>query len=296
MPMNRFCEVLGLPGLVEKKKRENIPTVEIYTLLDSFCNTEVRPSNRQKISNIMFPDLRYFAYYIARGVLARDNTISTSTPDTAIMENALIGKHEHHVGTLIAKRLATNSTKGDVFGGVYATLLLHSVQGVPRPDDTIFPFASLDLAAMKRHFFVTKTSDHFALDYILRFKDNVVRHIRLPAPLVFDLSRRNRYRFSVAEFDEITGRYQYHAPAERGKTDEGRRVVDPPGQEEHEECSPVQEEIITPHGEGSSSGWESGPSALGWENSRTSVYAPDFPYDPWTHHYYPGVGGSLGPQ
>src|SRR3954470_12465269 len=89
MPMNRFCEVLGLPGLVEKKKRKNIPTVEINTLLDSFCNTKVRPSNRQKISNIMFPHLRYFAYYIARGVLARDNMSITSTPDTAIMANAL---------------------------------------------------------------------------------------------------------------------------------------------------------------------------------------------------------------
>ena len=170
------------------------------------------------------------------------------------MENALTGKHEHHVGTLIAKRLATNSTKGDVFGGVYATLLLHSVQGVPRPDDAIFPFASLDLAAMKRHFFVTKASDRFALDYILRFKDNVVRHIRLPAPLVFDFSRRNGYRFSMAEFDEIMGRYQYHDPTEGVESDEGRRVVYPPVQEEHEECSPVQEETVTPYGEGSSSG------------------------------------------
>ena len=55
MPMSKFCEVLGLPGLVEKKKRKNIPTIEISTLLDSFCNTEVRKSNCQKISNIMFP-------------------------------------------------------------------------------------------------------------------------------------------------------------------------------------------------------------------------------------------------
>src|SRR3954467_3351881 len=169
----QVCEVLGLPGLVEKKKRKNIPTIEINTLLDSFCNTEVRASNRQKISNIMFPHLKYVTYYIARGVLARDNTSSTSTPVTAIMENTLSGKHEHHVGTLIARRLATNSTKGDVFGGVYATLLLHSVQGVPRPDDAILPFTSLDLAAMKRHFFVTKASERFALYYILRFKDNV---------------------------------------------------------------------------------------------------------------------------
>src|ERR1041385_7168851 len=73
MRMSIFCEALGLSGLVKKKKRKNVQTVALNTLLDSFCNTEVRPSNRQKISNIMFPHLRYFAYYIARGVLARDN-------------------------------------------------------------------------------------------------------------------------------------------------------------------------------------------------------------------------------
>src|SRR3954468_7549470 len=296
MPMSKFCEGLGLPGLVEKKKRKNIPTVEINTLLDSFCNTEVRKSNRQKISNIMFPHLRYFAYYIARGVLARDNTSNTYTSDTAIMENALSGQHEHHVGTLIARLLATNSTKGDVFGGVYATLLLQSLQGEPRPDDAIFPFVSLDLAAMKRHFFVTKASDHYALDYILRFKDGVTRNVRLPAPLVFYFSRRNGYRFSVAEFDEITGRYQYHYPTDGVEPDEGERVVYPPAQEEHKVYSPVQEETVTPWGEGSSSGWGSGPSSSVLENPRTSVYAPDFPYDPWTHQYYPRAGGSSGPQ
>ena len=94
---------LGLPDEGEKK-RKNSQTVALNTLLDSFCSTEVRPSNSQKISNILFPHLRYFTYYIARGVLARDNTSSTSTPDTAIMANALSGKHEYHVGSLIAKR------------------------------------------------------------------------------------------------------------------------------------------------------------------------------------------------
>src|SRR4051812_17499415 len=191
----------------------------------------------------MFPHLRYFAYYIARGVLATSNT---STPDTAIMENALSGKHEHHVCSLIAKRLATNSSKGDIFGGVYATLLLQSLQGEPRPDDSIFPFVSLDPASMKRHFFVTKGSDRFTLDYILQFKDGATRTVRLPAPLVFDFSRGNGYRFSVAEFDEITGRYQYHDPTEGVEPDEGEHVVYPPAQEEHEMYSPVQEETVTP--------------------------------------------------
>src|SRR3954467_10468830 len=102
------------------------------------------------------------------------------------MVNALSGNHEYHVGLLIAKRLATNSNKGDLFGGVYATLLLQFLQGEPRPDDTVFPFVSLDLAAMKRHFFVTQASDRYALDYIFRFRDDVKRTVRLPAPLVFD--------------------------------------------------------------------------------------------------------------
>src|SRR3954465_9192033 len=63
MPMSIFCQALGLSDIGEKK-RKNSQTVAINTLLDSFCNTEVRRSNRQKISNIMFPHLRYFAYYI----------------------------------------------------------------------------------------------------------------------------------------------------------------------------------------------------------------------------------------
>src|SRR4051812_45658840 len=77
MSMSTFCEALGLPNLGEKRK-ENSQTAAVNTLLDSFCNTEVRNTNRQNISNILFPHLRYFAYYIARGVLARDNTSNTS--------------------------------------------------------------------------------------------------------------------------------------------------------------------------------------------------------------------------
>src|SRR3954463_12641039 len=102
----------------------------------------------------------------------------------------------------------------------------------PRPDDAIFPFAGLDLAAMKRHIFFTKASDRFALDYILRFKGDVERTIHLPAPLLFDFSRRNGYRFSEAEFDEMMGRYQYHDPAGGVVQNEEERVVYPPVQEE----------------------------------------------------------------
>src|ERR1041384_7559248 len=51
MPMRIFCEALGMPDIGEKKKK-NAQTVALNTLLNSFCNTDVRKSNRQKISNI----------------------------------------------------------------------------------------------------------------------------------------------------------------------------------------------------------------------------------------------------
>ena len=72
---------------------------------------------------------------------------------------------------------------------------------------------------------------------------------------MFDVSRENRYRFSEAEFDEITGRYQFHDPTEGVVPDEEERMVYPPVQEETEVYPPVQEETVTPWGEGPSSGW-----------------------------------------
>ena len=81
MPMSRFCEALGLPDKGKKVKMSSQP-IELKTLFDSFCSSDTRDLHRQKISNILFPHLRYFTYYIARGVLARDNASNTSSPDT----------------------------------------------------------------------------------------------------------------------------------------------------------------------------------------------------------------------
>src|SRR4051812_42719176 len=121
------------------------------TLFNSLCSQETRDIQRSKISSILFPHLRYFAYFIARGVLARDNTSNSSAPDISILANALSGERKYNVGALIARRLATNGYKGDLFGGVYATLILESLNGTPHPGDKPFTYLSSDLAAMKRH-------------------------------------------------------------------------------------------------------------------------------------------------
>src|SRR4051812_37198072 len=65
---------------------------------------------------------------------------------------------------------------------------------------------------MKMHFFVSKASDRYALDYILRFKDNVVRTVRLPAPHVFDFSRRNGYLFQWPSLMRSRGDTSFTTP------------------------------------------------------------------------------------
>jgi hypothetical protein len=196
---------------------------------------DTRDIHRSKISSILFPHLRYFAYFIARGVLARDNTSNGSAPDFAIYANALSDKNDYNVGALIARRLAMNGNKGDLFGGVYATLILESLNGTPHPDDKPFSYLSFDLAAMKRHKFVTMTSEFGNLDYILRFGATTERKIRLPAPLLFDFSRMNGWSFDVIQFDEFVVQHQFHNPMEG--------VV--PDEEEHGEFPPFQGETVT---------------------------------------------------
>src|SRR4051812_11574784 len=90
MHMKRFCEAIGVPDVGKKLKVNSQPT-ELRTLCDSFCSQGTKDLHRQKISGILFPHLRYFTYFIARGVLARDNTSTSSSPDAAIMANALLG-------------------------------------------------------------------------------------------------------------------------------------------------------------------------------------------------------------
>src|SRR3954467_2955693 len=126
---------------------------------------DTRDIHRSKISSILFPHLRYFAYFIARGVFARDNTGNISAPDIAILATALSRRVDYNVGALISRRLAMNGNKGDLFGGIYATLILESLNGTPHPDDKPFTYLIFDLAAMKRHKFVTMTSEFGNLDY-----------------------------------------------------------------------------------------------------------------------------------
>src|ERR1041385_6927232 len=134
MSLARFCDIIGVPNVGQTSRMHTQPS-KLRTLFDSLCSQETRDIRRTKISSISFPHLRYFAYVIARGVLARDNTSNGYAPDFVVYANALSGRSDYNVGALIARRLAMNANKGDLFGGVYSTLIPESLDGTPHPND-----------------------------------------------------------------------------------------------------------------------------------------------------------------
>ncbi|KAE8782187.1 hypothetical protein D1007_44474 [Hordeum vulgare] len=210
---DNLCAAAGVRN-VGKTTRIKVQPYELKSIFTSLCSKDPQDIHRGKISNILFPHIRYFAYYIARGVLARDNTSNILAPDIAILAAALSGNNTYNIGALIVHCLVANNGKGPHFGGIYATIILEHLEHTVRTDDAPFPFISFDLTAMKRHEFVTRTSDFGNLVCIMRFGEFTTREIRLPAPLLFDYTSRNGWFFTAIELDEFVIQQQFHNPME----------------------------------------------------------------------------------
>ena len=71
MSLAKFSQVLGVRNVGKTTRMKSQPS-ELKDLFNSLCSENPREIRRGKISSILFPHIRYFAYYIARGVLARD--------------------------------------------------------------------------------------------------------------------------------------------------------------------------------------------------------------------------------
>ena len=130
----------------------------LKVLFNSLCSENPRDIQRGKIRGIQFPHIRYFVYFIARGMLALGNMSNISAPDLAILAASLEGDRMYNIGALIDRRHDFSGEKGPTFGGIFATLVIEHLHLPVRDDDFPLPFSRLDLDAMKRHEFVTRSS------------------------------------------------------------------------------------------------------------------------------------------
>src|SRR4051812_11284068 len=69
MSLARFCDIIGVPNVGKTAKMNSQPS-EMKTVFSSLCSEETRDIHRLRISSILFPHLRYFSYFIARGGLS----------------------------------------------------------------------------------------------------------------------------------------------------------------------------------------------------------------------------------
>jgi hypothetical protein len=99
--------------------------------------------------------IRYFAYFIAKCVLAKKIANKLSSYDIAFISTALRQDRTYNLGALIAFHLATNPEKGGVCGDLIASRLLALHGVVPHDFDIQFPLERLDLSSMIQHKFVS---------------------------------------------------------------------------------------------------------------------------------------------
>jgi hypothetical protein len=112
------------------------------------------------------------------------------------------------LGALIAFRLDSNHKKGGICGGLIASRLLALHGVVPHVLDLQFPVERLDLNCMIHHKFVSPHACLNNLSYEITFFKKSTwkvvktdRSVHLPAPLLFNLDRRNGWSLTEGELD-----------------------------------------------------------------------------------------------
>ena len=105
-----FCRTIGVTNQGYFGKITN--PAELHDLYSRLRYQHKKTKQRSKTSCFQHPAVRYFAYYLYTGVLARESTSTTPSPDLAIMLAAVDKNYSFSVGAQIARRIDNNSVKG----------------------------------------------------------------------------------------------------------------------------------------------------------------------------------------
>jgi hypothetical protein len=88
LPFDVFCTTIKVPqwGLRGKIKERPRPLIDLY---EEICQGRSCLDESGKIRSIHLPSIQYFAYFIAKCVLARKTTSKLSSYDLAFISTAL---------------------------------------------------------------------------------------------------------------------------------------------------------------------------------------------------------------
>jgi hypothetical protein len=196
IPLAEFCEICLIPS--DGDVREPRPE-EFEDFLHTLTVGEERGVSRARATSLHFPVVHYFALFIGKCLIAREQGGTLSAPDLAILRHALFSDSTYSLGAIIARRLHVNRARGKIHGGIYATRLARHFHVEIRHHDYLLPRVYLDHQAMKDHHFIDDPEPPHHIRYNLVFSEDSRDIIPLPAPALFDSHARNGYTIMPAD-------------------------------------------------------------------------------------------------
>ena len=137
-----------------------------------------------RIKSIQFPSIRYFALFNGKCVVGKQDCSALCAPDLSLIHTAVTGEQHYNLGAIVARRLNSNSSNGDLYGGIYASRVAAKLGVSPQPNDPILPERYLDFDDMRYHEFIVNRARGY--EYNLIFEKYTPMPITLPAPALFD--------------------------------------------------------------------------------------------------------------
>ena len=186
MVLHDFWWVCKIPfeGNIKEPHRSDVDW-----FIDRIIVGETGKISDVRITSIHFPILRYFAIFSSRSSIGRGNSGNLSAPDLVILRHALFRDTTFSLGTIVAKRLSLNRTKGPIFGGIFASRLAEHFE-IPirhyEKEEKLTPHIFLDYKSMVVHDFIVKNKKKM-LKYTLIFDKTHCEIITLPAPSLFNI-------------------------------------------------------------------------------------------------------------
>ena len=105
MTLHDFCNVCRLPYVGDI--RDPRPR-DLEAFIGTIVVGEERGVSRARIASIHFPVLRYFSLFVGKCLIGRGKTGSLSSPDLAVLREALYNDKTYSLGAIVAQRLNTS--------------------------------------------------------------------------------------------------------------------------------------------------------------------------------------------
>ena len=206
MSLEEFCKAIRVENTGswdETKADTNKDLVAFWRIIS--VNAPER-LNRGKFTHIQHPGLRYFALFLARGFLARDNSSACTGPMIYLLKCAKENTPcEYNLGVILARTLhfavsRNNTDETPIYAGAIATLVYEHIKNERGFGDNMGTRVEesklLDFTLLSRMEMGERHGEHYIYSYKGSNGQNVP--VRLPRVDLFD---RTLGKWTVADED-----------------------------------------------------------------------------------------------